>query len=49
MVAVPTSRPLVIGRSPQADVVIDSPSASWSHATVEVEGDGLRVKDAGYR
>ncbi|MGI3783212.1 MAG: FtsK/SpoIIIE domain-containing protein, partial [Janthinobacterium lividum] len=46
-VAVPTSRPLLIGRSPQADITLDSPSASWSHATVEHEGEGLRVRDAG--
>lgn len=44
---VPASRPLLMGRSPQADIPIDSPSASWSHATVERDGDGLRVKDAG--
>lgn len=46
-VRVPTSRPLLMGRSPQADVPIDSPSASWSHVTVEREEEGLRVKDAG--
>jgi len=34
-VAVPTRRALFIGRSPQADITVDSPSASWSHATVE--------------
>ncbi|MGI3786233.1 MAG: FHA domain-containing protein, partial [Janthinobacterium lividum] len=46
-VPVPTGRPLLIGRSPQADITLDSPSASWSHATVEHDGDGLRVRDAG--
>ena len=46
-VAVPTRRPLLIGRSPQADITLDSPSASWSHATVEHDGDGLRVRDDG--
>ncbi len=34
-VAVPTKRALFIGRSPQADLTVDSASASWSHATVE--------------
>ncbi|WP_432477901.1 FtsK/SpoIIIE domain-containing protein [Nocardioides sp. GXQ0305] len=34
-VAVPTKRALLIGRSPQADLTVDSASASWSHATVE--------------
>ncbi len=33
--AVPTRRALFIGRSPQADLTVDSPSASWSHATIE--------------
>lgn len=46
-VAVPNGRPLVIGRSPQADLAIDSGSVSWSHATVEHDEDGLRVRDAG--
>ena len=35
-VAVPAKRPLLIGRSPQADLTVDSVSASWSHAKVEV-------------
>ena len=34
-IAVPTKRALFIGRSPQADLTVDSASASWSHATVE--------------
>jgi len=34
-IPVPTTRPLLIGRSPQADLTVDSPSASWSHARVE--------------
>ncbi len=46
-VAVPTGRPLLVGRSPQADITVDSPSVSWSHATVEHDGDSLRVRDAG--
>ena len=46
-VSVPRSRPLVVGRSPQADVTVDSPSVSRSHYTVEREGDGVRVRDDG--
>ena len=46
-VPVPQSRPLLIGRSPQADISVDSPSVSWSHASVEHDGDGLRVRDSG--
>ncbi len=46
-VAVPATRPLLIGRSPQADITLDSPSASWSHATLEHDGEGLRVRDTG--
>lgn len=46
-VPVPVGRPLLIGRSPQADITVDSPSVSWSHATVEQDGDVLRVRDAG--
>lgn len=55
-VAVPAARPLLIGRSPQADLTVDSPSASWSHAKVKhatevVDGDetvhGLRITDDG--
>lgn len=46
-VPVPTRRPLLIGRSPHADITIDSPSVSWSHATVEHDGDGLRIRDDG--
>ena len=48
-VPVPTGRPLLIGRSPQADITVDSPSASWSHATIEHDGDTLRVREPGPR
>lgn len=37
VVAIPANRPLTIGRAPTADLTIDSPSASWSHATVAIE------------
>lgn len=46
-VRVPTSRPLVIGRSPNADIELLSPSASWSHVTVTMLDEGVRVEDAG--
>ena len=46
-VVVPGARPLAVGRSPQADLTLDSPSASWSHVTIEREEDGVRVRDAG--
>ncbi len=44
---IPTSRPLVVGRSPNADIMLSSPSASWSHLSVEREGEGVRVRDTG--
>ncbi|PZF55386.1 cell division protein FtsK [Curtobacterium sp. MCSS17_008] len=47
VVPVPRSRKLVIGRAPQADVVLPTESASWDHCTVEREEDGVRVRDAG--
>lgn len=46
-VPLPTSRPLLVGRSPQADIFLTSASASWTHVTLEREGDGVRLKDAG--
>ncbi|GGL80719.1 cell division protein FtsK [Curtobacterium citreum] len=47
VLAVPRNRKLVAGRAPQADVVLPTESASWEHCTVEREGDGVRVRDAG--
>ena len=44
---VPRSRKLVVGRAPQADVVLPTESASWEHCTIEHEDDGVRVRDAG--
>ena len=44
-VPVPLRRRLVIGRAPQADIVIDSPSASWEHTRIVREDEGLRVTD----
>jgi len=43
----PAHRPLVLGRSPQADVVLETASASWEHASVQLEGPAVRVRDAG--
>ena len=37
VVELPRSRPLVVGRSPQADLVLPTASASWEHCTVERE------------
>ncbi|GAA1888157.1 FtsK/SpoIIIE domain-containing protein [Paeniglutamicibacter psychrophenolicus] len=47
IVPLPAHRPLVIGRSPQADLVLETESASWNHASVQLEGEGVRVRDAG--
>ncbi|WP_396289402.1 FtsK/SpoIIIE domain-containing protein [Curtobacterium sp. KT1] len=47
VVPVPRGRKLVVGRAPQADVVLPTESASWEHCTVEREDDGVRVRDAG--
>ncbi|MBF4607858.1 FtsK/SpoIIIE domain-containing protein [Curtobacterium sp. VKM Ac-1393] len=47
VVPVPLGRKLVVGRAPQADVVLPTESASWEHCTVEREDDGVRVRDAG--
>ena len=47
VVAIPEHRRIVAGRSPQADVVLLTESASWNHCTFEREGDGVRVRDSG--
>lgn len=47
VVPIPANRPLIIGRSPQADIAVNSASTSWEHATLTLEGDGVRVRDAG--
>ncbi|PPG44702.1 FtsK/SpoIIIE domain-containing protein [Rathayibacter sp. AY2B5] len=46
VVEIPRGRALIVGRSPHADVVLDTASASWEHFSVTREGDGLRVRDA---
>nr|WP_269468894.1 FtsK/SpoIIIE domain-containing protein [Paeniglutamicibacter quisquiliarum] len=47
LVPLPAHRPLLIGRSPQADLVLGTESASWNHASLELEDGGVRVRDAG--
>ncbi|QWL27679.1 FHA domain-containing protein [Rathayibacter toxicus] len=47
IVGIPRSRPLTAGRAPQADLVLETESASWEHFTVTRDGDGIRVADAG--
>src|SRR5690606_32414987 len=47
VVVVPDHRPLVIGRAPQADVVLPTESASWHHCTIELTDDGVLIKDSG--
>lgn len=47
VLAVPRSRPLVVGRAPQADLVLPTESASWEHCTLERDADGIRIRDAG--
>ncbi|MCA5922808.1 FtsK/SpoIIIE domain-containing protein [Curtobacterium oceanosedimentum] len=47
VVPVTRSRKLIVGRAPQADVVLPTESASWEHCTIEREDDGIRVRDAG--
>ena len=40
-------RPLVIGRAPTCDLVIDLPMVSSRHAILEPAGDGWRIRDLG--
>jgi len=52
VVEVPRSRPLVVGRAPQADLVLPTASASWEHCTLALDVDedgteGVVVRDAG--
>lgn len=41
------TRTVVVGRSPQAELVLDDPGVSWMHAAVTLAGDGLLVRDLG--
>lgn len=47
VVEVPRHRMMVIGRSPQADVVLPTESASWEHFRVQRTETGLKFIDAG--
>lgn len=47
VVAIPTKRPLVVGRAAGADIALTTPSASWKHLTIEREGEDVRIRDAG--
>lgn len=47
VVEVPRTRRLVVGRAPQADLVLPTASASWEHCTVEHDDEGVRIRDAG--
>ena len=44
---IPVHRQMILGRSPHADLVLPTESASWSHCTMELDGDGVRVRDVG--
>lgn len=47
VIPVPGSRPLIVGRAPQADLPLATLSASWKHCTMQREGDAVRIKDQG--
>lgn len=47
VVPIPAGRPVVVGRSSQADIVLSTQSASWEHCHLVREEDGVRVFDAG--
>lgn len=47
VVELPPTRELLVGRSPHADVVLPTQSASWEHLLVRREDQGVRVVDAG--
>ncbi len=48
-VLVPRTRPVVLGRSAECDLPIDSPRASRRHAQVRLDGDRVVVEDLGSR
>lgn len=41
------TRPMVFGRSEQADIVLPTSSASWEHFTATLTPDGLEIQDSG--
>ncbi|MBL3698810.1 S-DNA-T family DNA segregation ATPase FtsK/SpoIIIE [Leucobacter luti] len=46
-VAVPTAGRVTVGRSPHADLRVNSAAVSWQHCTLELERDGVRIRDVG--
>ncbi|HIY94204.1 MAG TPA: FHA domain-containing protein [Candidatus Rothia avicola] len=40
-------RPMVFGRSEQADLTLPTESASWEHFTAQVTDEGIVIKDSG--
>ena len=48
-VVLPDGRPVSVGRDPQADVCIASPSLSRLHFAVEARGEAVTVRDLGSR
>ncbi|MDF2666468.1 MAG: segregation ATPase FtsK/SpoIIIE [Microbacterium sp.] len=47
IVDVPRGRALIAGRSPQADLMLPTTSASWEHFSAVRDEGGLRVEDRG--
>lgn len=42
-----SNRPMIFGRSPQADLILTTESASWEHFTAETTPEGLIITDTG--
>ena len=47
VVPLPHERPMIVGRSPKADIVLPTDSASWEHCRLELLEEGVKVTDAG--
>ena len=47
VVPLPHERPMIVGRSPKADIVLSTDSASWEHCRLELLEEGVKVTDAG--
>lgn len=47
VVPLPHERPMIVGRSPKADIVLPTDSASWEHCRLELLEEGGKVTDAG--
>lgn len=45
--ALTRTRPMVFGRSHQADLTLPTESASWEHFTASLTEDGVAIKDSG--